>query len=55
MKQIHRKIVIQNKDAKLFLFDSLPLENFKKEFMKNLTILELRIERIYNKFTKSHY
>ena len=41
MKQIHRKNSIQNKDAKLFLFDSLPLESFKKEFMKNLTILEL--------------
>ena len=30
MKQIHRKNSAQNKDAQLFLFDMLPLENFKK-------------------------
>ncbi len=30
MKQIHRKNSVQNDDAKLFLFDYLPLENFKK-------------------------
>ena len=30
MKQIHRKKSSQNKDAKLFLFDLLPLEYFKK-------------------------
>ena len=30
MKQIHRKNSSQNKDAKLFLFDLLPLEYFKK-------------------------
>ena len=30
MKQIHRKNSSQNKDAKLFLFDLLPLESFKK-------------------------
>ena len=30
MKQIHRKSSSQNKDAKLFLFDLLPLEYFKK-------------------------
>ena len=33
MKQIHRKSSTQNTDASLFLFDTLPLENFKKEFM----------------------
>ena len=42
MKQIHRKNSSQNKDAKLFLFDLLPLERFlKKEFMKSLIMLEL--------------
>ena len=30
MKQIHRKNSIQNTDASLFLFDTLPLEDFKK-------------------------
>ena len=30
MKQIHRKNSIQNKDAKLFLFDYLPLVDFQK-------------------------
>ena len=30
MKQIHRKNFSQNVDASLFLFDILPLENFKK-------------------------
>ena len=34
MKQIHRKKSAQNKDAKLFLFDFLPLEHFKKGVFK---------------------
>ena len=30
MKQIHRKDSVQNEDAKLYLFDIISLENFKK-------------------------
>ena len=32
MKQIHRKVTIQNSDACLYLFDILPFEKFKKGF-----------------------
>ena len=32
MKQIHRKVTVQNSDACLYLFDILPFENFKKGF-----------------------
>ena len=42
MKQIHRKKSSQNKDAKLFLFDLLPLEYFKRVYIKNHTSQELR-------------
>ena len=34
MKQIHRKITIQNSDASLYLFDILPFEDFEKGFYK---------------------
>jgi len=34
MKQIHRKITVQNSDACLYLFDILPFEDFKKGFYK---------------------
>ena len=50
MKQIHRKNFSQNADASLFLFDILPLENFKKEFMKQLFKKE---SLIYKKFIKT--
>ena len=32
MKQIHRKVTVQNSDACLYLFDILPFEDFKKGF-----------------------
>ena len=32
MKQIHRKVTVQNSDACLYLFDILPFEKFKKGF-----------------------
>ena len=34
MKQIHRKITVQNSDASLYLFDILPFEDFEKGFYK---------------------
>ena len=34
MKQIHRKVTIQNSDASLYLFDILPFEDFEKGFYK---------------------
>ena len=53
MKQIHRKNFLQNIDASLFLFDILPLENFKKEFYEST--LQKRIsdlQKIYDSFCK---
>ena len=41
MKQIHRKNSTQNTDASLFLFDTLPLEDFKKGIYE--TTLEKRM------------
>lgn len=51
MKQIHRKNSIQNKDAKLFLFDYLPLVDFQKGIYPksyNLRIKELK--NLYEQF-----
>ncbi len=51
MKQIHRKNSAQNTDASLFLFDTLPLEDFKKgiyEFSLQRRMSELK--EIYQKF-----
>ena len=55
MKQIHRKSSSQNEDASLFIFDLLPLENFKlglykKPFQERIVFLE----NIYKKnFSRS--
>ena len=38
MKQIHRKVTVQNSDACLYLFDILPFEDFKKDFMRLTTL-----------------
>ena len=51
MKQIHRKKISQNVDASLFLFDILPLENFKKGIYEST--LQKRIsdlQKIYHSF-----
>ena len=51
MKQIHRKNFSQNVDASLFLFDILPLENFKKGIYEST--LQKRIsdlQKIYDSF-----
>ena len=51
MKQIHRKSFIQNKDAKLFLFDFLPLEDFKKGiYEKSYDFRIKKLKEIYEKF-----
>ncbi len=44
MKQIHRKNSTQNTDASLFLFDTLPLEDFKKGIYKST--LQKRISNL---------
>ena len=51
MKQIHRKNSTQNTDASLFLFDTLPLEDFKKGIYEST--LEKRmfdLKEIYQKY-----
>ena len=51
MKQIHRKNSTQSTDASLFLFDILPLENFKKGVYESS--LEKRmydLKEIYQKY-----
>ena len=51
MKQIHRKNSTQNTDASLFLFDTLPLEDFKKGIYESM--LEKRmfeLKEIYQKY-----
>ena len=51
MKQIHRKDFIQNDDAKLYLFDILPLENFKKGiFEREYTKRISDLKEIYEKY-----
>ena len=52
MKQIHRKNSTQNTDASLFLFDTLPLEDFKKGIYE--TTLEKRMCNL-KKFIKNIY
>ena len=51
MKQIHRKNSAQNKDAQLFLFDMLPLENFKKGIFERPYFLRIdELKRIYKEY-----
>ncbi len=54
MKQIHRKEVVQNLDATLFLFDFLPFEKFKSGFYeKPYRLRTLDLEKWYNKFIQN--
>jgi len=51
MKQIHRKDSVQNDDAKLFLFDFLPLENFKKGVYEcKYTERIVTLKKIFDKY-----
>ena len=51
MKQIHRKNSSQNKDAKLFLFDLLPLEYFKKGIYEKSYFSRIEeLKKIHEKF-----
>ena len=51
MKQIHRKKSSQNKDAKLFLFDLLPLEYFKKGIYEKSYISRIEeLKKIHERF-----
>ena len=51
MKQIHRKKSSQNKDAKLFLFDLLPLEYFKKGLYEKSYISRIEeLKKIHERF-----
>ena len=51
MKQIHRKNSVQNTDAQLFLFDLLPLEDFKKGiYRKSYNFRINQLKKIYQKF-----
>mgnify|MGYP001394179966 CR=1 FL=1 len=57
MKQIHRKNSSQNTDASLFLFDTLPLENFKNgiyesSLQKRISDLQLIYQNYLNKSEK---
>ncbi len=56
MKQIHRKKSSQNKDAKLFLFDLLPLEYFKKGIYEKSYFSRIEeLKKIHEKFfVQSH-
>ena len=56
MKQIHRKKSSQNKDAKLFLFDLLPLEYFKKGIYEKSYFSRIEeLKKIYERFfVQSH-
>ena len=54
MKQIHRKEVIQNQDATLFLFDILPFEKFKVGiYKKTYRFRTLYLEKWYKQFIKN--
>ena len=54
MKQIHRKDVVQNQDATLFLFDFLPFEKFKVGIHKKTYKLRtLDLKNWYNRFIKN--
>ncbi len=51
MKQIHRKNSIQNDDAKLYLFDFLPLESFKKGLYECKYIHRMKnLRNLYEKY-----
>ncbi len=50
MKQIHRKTSIQNLDAKLYLFDILPFENFKSGIYKKP--YKIRVSELKDWFDK---
>ena len=56
MKQIHRKNSSQNKDAKLFLFDLLPLEYFKKGIYEKSYFSRIEeLKKIHERFfVQSH-
>ncbi len=56
MKQIHRKKSSQNKDAKLFLFDLLPLEYFKKGIYEKSYFSRIEeLKKIHERFfVQSH-
>ena len=56
MKQIHRKSSSQNKDAKLFLFDLLPLEYFKKGIYEKSYFSRIEeLKKIHERFfVQSH-
>ena len=54
MKQIHRKEVVQNQDATLFLFDFLPLEKFKAGFYKKpYRSRTSSLEKWYNEYIQN--
>ncbi len=54
MKQIHRKEVIQNPDATLFLFDFLPFEKFKVGvYKKSYKLRTLNLKNWYDSFIKN--
>jgi len=54
MKQIHRKEVVQNQDATLFIFDFLPLEKFKEGFYKKTyRSRTLSLEKWYYEFVQN--
>ncbi len=54
MKQIHRKDSLQNEDATLFLFDLLPLEDFKKGIYKHHYEKRiLMLKKIYEQYFKN--
>ena len=54
MKQIHRKEVIQNQDATLFLFDFLPFEKFKVGiYKKTYKLRTLNLKNWYDRFIKN--
>ena len=54
MKQIHRKEVIQNQDATLYLFDILPFEKFKTGiYKKTYRLRTLNLEKWYSKFIQN--
>ena len=56
MKQIHRKKSSQNKDAKLFLFDLLPLEYFKEGIYEKSYFSRIEeLKKIHERFfVQSH-
>ena len=54
MKQIHRKESIQNPDAKLYLFDLLPLKNFNEGIYESKYSERIhKLKLLYNKYFES--